>query len=77
MDTSNHHNLQSLFEQLGLPADTEQINQFIKHHPLDKQVRIEHATFWTPAQAAFIQESISNDSDWVELVDHLDVQLRQ
>lgn len=77
MDTSDHYTMQSLFSQLGLPAEPKQIKSFIEAHPLTKQERIGQASFWTPSQAAFIQESISEDSDWTELVDQLDVQLRQ
>ena len=76
MDTSDHHHMRSLFEQLGLSSGSEQINQFIHNHRLAAGERIQDAKFWTPAQASFLQEAIGDDSDWSELVDHLDVTLR-
>jgi hypothetical protein len=76
MDTSNHQTMRSLFEQLGLPAESEQIKDFIKQHPLLRHEQIEKASFWSRGQAAFIEESISDDSDWSVLVDQLDAQLR-
>lgn len=76
MDTSDHHHMQSLFEQLGLASGTEQINHFIHEHNLTHGELIQDAKFWSPAQASFLQEAISDDSDWAELVDHLDVALR-
>lgn len=77
MDSSNHYTMQTLFEQLGLPSRTEQIDAFIEAHDLKQHERIEHAAFWSPAQASFVEESIREDSDWVVLVDQLDAQLHQ
>lgn len=76
MDTSNHYTMVTLFEQLGLPSEQAQIDVFIQTHPLPDGMRIENAPFWTPAQKAFLAESITEDSDWVELIDHLDALLR-
>lgn len=76
MDTSRH-NLKTLFEQLGLPSEERQIEQFIKTHKLfSSEVRLETATFWTNAQADFLRDAISSDSDWSEVVDELDARLR-
>lgn len=77
MDTSNHFTMQSLFDQLGLASEPEEINTFIKQHSLPPEQRIADADFWSPAQTAFLQEAIEEDADWVELVDHLDTQLRK
>lgn len=76
MDTSNHHNLRSLFDQLGLASKPAQIDAFIKNHKLNNEVRIENADFWSDAQASFIHEAIIQDSDWTALVDQLDTLLR-
>ena len=76
MDTSDHHHMHSLFEQLGLASDSQQINQFIHNHQLAQGERIQDAKFWSSAQSSFLQEAIVDDSDWSELVDHLDVSLR-
>lgn len=77
MDTSNHSSMMSLFEQLGLPAKSDDIDSFLKSHSLRSDEQIEKATFWTNAQATFIEESLNEDSVWSDLVDQLDVQLRQ
>lgn len=76
MDTSNH-TMNTLFEQLGLPADDRQIDQFINTHKLfGGAVRLDEATFWTPAQAEFLKDAINCDSDWAEVVDELNARLR-
>lgn len=77
MDMSSH-NLQSLFEQLGLPSSDEQITVFLdQHSPLDPSVTLVEASFWNPGQRAFLIESLAEDSDWTELVEHLDAVLRR
>jgi Protein of unknown function (DUF2789) len=76
MDTSNHNNMAVLFEQLGLSSGAEQMTKFLQEHRLFEHQRIEQADYWTPSQAAFLQQAIADDSDWAELVDHLDAALR-
>ncbi len=77
MDMSSH-NLQSLFEQLGLPSSEEQISIFLdQHSPLDPDVTLVEAAFWNPGQRAFLIETLAEDSDWTELVEHLDAVLRR
>ncbi|NRA70593.1 MAG: DUF2789 domain-containing protein [Gammaproteobacteria bacterium] len=76
MDTSNHNQMATLFAQLGLASDSADITKFLQQHRLTDNQRIEQADYWTPAQAAFLQEAIAQDSDWAELVDHLDAMLR-
>ncbi len=76
MDTAPH-NLSTLFIQLGLPSDQASIEAFIhSHRPLDPEVPLPRAGWWTPAQAAFLEESIQLDADWAEQVDELDALLR-
>ncbi len=76
MDTSLH-SMSTLFQQLGLPADGQSIRAFIhEHRPLDPKVLLHDAPWWTPAQATFLQESISQDADWAEAADELDALLR-
>ncbi|UZE96212.1 DUF2789 domain-containing protein [Alkalimarinus alittae] len=76
MDTS-FHTMNSLFSQLGLPDDDASIEKFVRQHQgLDKKVHLDKAPFWTPAQAKFIEEAFQDDSDWTEMVDHLDALLR-
>lgn len=76
MDTSNHFEISTLFAQLGLDTDKESINQFIQNHHISGSIRLDEAPFWTSSQAAFLREAIEDDSDWAEVVDHLDSKLR-
>ncbi|WP_411728095.1 DUF2789 domain-containing protein [Methyloglobulus sp.] len=77
MDTSIH-TLQTLFFQLGLASNEEQIRVFIeKHRPLPRNIALSEADFWSEAQAAFLAEAIEEDSDWCALVDELDSLLRE
>ncbi len=71
------HSMESLFQQLGLPNDQASINQFVSEHQLDKNVLLDKAPFWNKAQSDFIRQAIDEDSDWVELIDQLDVMLRE
>lgn len=76
MDTTAH-NLSTLFEQLGLPADANAIKTFIHwHRPLDPKVPLHQALWWHPVQAEFLRQAIEEDSDWAEQVDELDALLR-
>jgi uncharacterized protein involved in type VI secretion and phage assembly len=75
MDTSAH-TFTALFEQLGLPADKDSIEQFIRTHRLfSGEVALHEASFWTETQAEFLREAISSDSDWAEVVDELNTSL--
>ena len=71
MDTPTHH-ISDLFAQLGLPHEPADIAKFIaKHTPLTDGVRLPDAPFWSPTQAAFLRESLAQDSDWAGVVDQL------
>ncbi|RDE25051.1 DUF2789 domain-containing protein [Motiliproteus coralliicola] len=77
MDTSIH-NMQGLFQQLGLPSEPKQIEQFIRQHRCQTGLDpLEGAPFWSPSQAHFIQEALYQDSDWTEVVDELNCRLHQ
>lgn len=75
MDTSNHHSLRTLFEQLGLPSENDDIAAFIRDHQLANGEKIAKAQFWTEAQANFLAESLKRDADWAIKVDELAVSL--
>jgi hypothetical protein len=76
MNTPVHH-FSDLFAQLGLPSDEPGIRQFIAAHaPLAPGLKLPEAPFWTPAQAAFLRESLQQDADWAELADQLSAALR-
>lgn len=76
MDTSVR-TLQTLFCQLGLVDDDEQVNAFIEmHRPLPLNIVLSEANFWNESQAAFLAKAVEEDSDWCELVDELNCLLR-
>lgn len=71
MTPSTHH-FSELFAQLGLPDDAHSIAQFLSTHAaMAKGVRLPDAPFWTSSQAAFLHESLGQDSDWSDMVDQL------
>jgi len=72
------HRFSELFAQLGLPADEQAIGQFLATHaPLAADICLPDAPFWTKAQAAFLREEMLEDADWAELVDQLNLALRE
>lgn len=76
MDSASHR-FSDLFAQLGLPNDAPGIGDFLaRHSPLDEAVELPDAVFWTPTQAAFLRDSLLEDSDWAELADQLNAALR-
>jgi hypothetical protein len=69
-------NLTSLFEQLGLPSTTEDIDSFIdKHSGLSPDMSLERAPFWTQSQSLFLKEARDDDAEWAPVVDQLDTML--
>jgi hypothetical protein len=71
------HPLSELFDQLGLPSDKQAIEAFIEgHSPLPSDVALSDAPFWSENQRRFLAESLAEDADWAEAVDHLDARLR-
>ena len=76
MDSGNH-TIADLFAQLGLGNTSAEIDQFVaRHRPLDNSLQLADAPFWSAGQAQFLREEISEDADWAEVVDQLDVMLR-
>ncbi|MDD2059793.1 DUF2789 domain-containing protein [Pseudomonas sp. GD03860] len=72
-----NHKFSELFKQLGLPDDPVGIDQFItSHSPLKGDIKLVDAPFWTPAQKAFLQESVTEDADWAVMFDQLNEALR-
>ena len=69
------HNLANLFHQLGLPAKPQDIDAFTARHRLRAGQALHAAEFWSPAQAHFLAQAVSEDSDWSDAVDHLAVRL--
>ncbi|PWE38397.1 DUF2789 domain-containing protein [Pseudomonas prosekii] len=71
------HDLQGLFDQLGLPSDEKSIDQFIAEHRLPDGVKLIKADFWNERQAAFLKEELRIDADWARVVDELNLRLHQ
>ena len=76
MDTTKH-DINTLFAQLGLPNSDEQIDAFIASHELEDTTLLQEASFWDEAQQHFLTESLAQDGDWSEVIDELDVRIRQ
>lgn len=73
----NNPSINDLFDQLGLESDNPSIERFIEQHRgLDKNIHLEDASFWNDAQAAFIKGALTEDAEWAELIDQLDIRLR-
>ncbi|MFT4171388.1 MAG: DUF2789 domain-containing protein [Rhodocyclaceae bacterium] len=71
------HTLNNLFAQLGLPDDAASIDAFIlAHRPVPTTISLFDAPCWTPAQADLLRQQIMLDADWAEVVDQLNVRLR-
>ncbi len=74
---SVYYSMANLFQQLGLPSEPEEIDDFVaKHKALSDGVTIAQAPFWNDAQAQFIVQALDSDSEWCEAVDQLDARLR-
>jgi len=71
------HSLTSLFDQLGLASTDQAIETFIDdHQPLQGNIELHEADFWSASQALFLKEKKYEDADWADIVDQLDTQLR-
>ncbi len=67
--------LSNLFEQLGLDADEQAIDQFIQSHQLAAGVALADAHFWNVGQRQFLAEQLKDDAQWAEIVDQLNESL--
>lgn len=74
----NHlHSFKDLFAQLGLANDEAAISAFLRAHAgLAPEIALSDAPFWSPTQAQFLCAQKAADSDWVDVIDHLDTALR-
>jgi hypothetical protein len=74
---TNLHSMGNLFAQLGLPSEPTAIEDFIAtHRPLDADVALYRAPFWSASQRAFLKEEIIEDADWAAVIDDLNGRLR-
>ncbi|WP_180066985.1 DUF2789 family protein [Acinetobacter sp. YH12129] len=67
--------LELFFEQLGLDASPEGIDQFIETHQITMDVPLHEVPFWTKSQRDFIISHWKKDDDWAMVVDILNEQL--
>lgn len=66
------HSFHELFAQLGLPNENHEIAHFLTTHAsIADGFRLPDAPYWTRSQAAFLRESLLQDSEWSGLVDQL------
>jgi hypothetical protein len=73
---AQRHDMSSLFAQLGLPAEPTAVDGFIAEHGnLPGGIPLSEAPFWTPAQAAFLNDGILGDADWAEVIEALNGEL--
>ena len=74
---SPRHTINSLFEQLGLSASDEAIAAFIAAEDnIPAPVPLYDGAMWNASQSALLREAVADDADWAEVVDQLDVLLR-
>jgi hypothetical protein len=69
--------LETLFEQLGLESSQAAIEAFVAAHPLEHDVSIVDAPFWSDAQRQLLQEALENDDEWAVPVDELNALLHE
>ena len=67
--------IELLFEQLGLDASDEAIDQFIDTHQLTSDIPLHKAPFWSKPQHDFIISNWKKDDDWAMVIDELNQQL--
>jgi hypothetical protein len=67
----------NLFLQLGLLADEQSIEDFIRTHQLPADSRLTDAPFWTDGQRQFLQEQLHADAPWALIVDQLNESLHE
>ena len=71
------HNLNSLFDQLGLDSTDAAIEDFInRNNPLPDNIELHNADFWNSSQTSFLKQAKDEDADWAEIVDKLYAMLR-
>lgn len=71
------HTMSNLFAQLGLPSEEPVIEHFIaSHRPLDSDIPLYRAPFWSAMQRQFLKEEIIGDADWASVIDELNGRLR-
>jgi hypothetical protein len=71
------HTMCNLFAQLGLPSEESAVENFIAaHRPLENDIPLYRAPFWSAMQRDFLKEEIIGDADWSSVIDELNGRLR-
>jgi hypothetical protein len=71
------HNLNTLFDQLGLDSTDAAIEDFINSNkPLQRNIELHNADFWNSSQTSFLKQGKDEDADWAEIIDQLNAMLR-
>ena len=66
-----------LFDQLGLPSQPAEIQSFLAaHRPLQQDVMLSEAPFWTQSQAEFLRSEMQGDTDWAVVIERVNAALR-
>ena len=72
------HSMNQLFDQLGLPSGSQEIDKFIEQQkPVADSKKIYEMDFFSDSQRTFLKEAKEHGGDWAELTDILDSLLRQ
>lgn len=69
------HSLETLFKQLGFPADEVDIDHFVKTHQLSSDVKLTEAEFWSCNQKEFLIHGFRQDAEWSQVMDELNILL--
>lgn len=69
------YELSTLFDQLGLPSDDKAIDDFIMAYPLEPEIKLVEADFWSEQQKDLLREWLLADGEEAVLVDQLNVRL--
>ncbi len=72
---THQHDLSHLFRQLGYSGDAIEIDTFVAAHRLAPGVVLAQASFWSRAQANFLDSAFAEDADWSRPADELAVRL--
>ncbi len=70
------HDMATLFAQLGLDNSPSAIKAFVASHKIPADRSLAQASFWTSAHASFLTENLTQDADWCDVIDQLNVLLR-
>ena len=68
----NFFTMPDLFRQLGLPADNDAIERFIRQHQgVCRQHTLVAAPLWNDSQRELLKEAIAQDADWAIVAEKL------